>query len=240
MLFRSLEISKHLNSVLSKHAIVRDIDKCLEINETISINDVSEKIVKLYPDGALTDKTAKTYTNKFLKYLVYSGHYVSDGTTVRRDRKCSVDFSMYYTPNRSGVGVLSGSPKKAKEICVKIKQDGYYDKSIKGSRNTINDLSVLGIVEFQRDAISFVDSISKMIDTDSSIDKIIIKQLLKSSYVIAAKDELQKGNTALKPIYEGIREQFGLNWSDSSIKRNIETVVRWLKYYNITSINSID
>ncbi|MDD2300052.1 MAG: restriction endonuclease [Kiritimatiellia bacterium] len=227
------DISNHLYDVLSKHAIVIDIDKRLDITSSISINDVSEMILKLYPEGALTYKTAKTYTSKFLKFLVYSGHYVTDGAAVSKRTEGSVDFSSYYTPNRTGIGVLSGSPKKAKEICEKIKRDGHYDKAISGSRNTINDLSLLSIVEFQRDAIFFSESICLSISSGKSIENVIKEQLQKSTYVNAIKEELAHASRDYIKIYEKISDRFDFKWSDSSVKRNISTVVRWLSFFSV-------
>lgn len=227
------EISNHLKAILSKHYIVIKMQKQLNETSRISTNRIMELIEQSYAYGAVNKDTSRTYTKRFIKYLEYSGLFIVDGTDVLVNNTSRIDYSLFYTPSKRGLGVLSGSPKKALRLCNDIQQNGSCRKNIEGYRNTMNDLNTLGIIDFQRDTIYFRTSFVASLKELGSIEKAIESQIKQNAFVVSVIEIVLNGTAEPQLIYGLLKRKYDLNWSQSSIKRNVCTALRWVNFYSM-------
>ena len=97
----------------------------------------------------------------------------------------------------------------------------------------MNDLNTLGIIDFQRDTIYFRTSFVASLKELGSIEKAIESQIKQNAFVVSVIEIVLNGTAEPQLMYGLLKRKYDLNWSQSSIKRNVCTALRWVNFYSM-------
>jgi restriction endonuclease/putative ATPase len=231
-------ISAHLKNILIQHTVVINLIKELKENINISISTIETLIKASNPSVILDKKTVSTYAKRFVRYLIFSGILKEEGNCYLQNNDGIVNFTPFYSTTKKGIGILAGSPKKAYSICLKLLNQGEFNRNEGKMRNTILDLITLGLINQSRDIVKPSLKFSKLIKNEHLIKSVVKDFLLENEYLKSIAKLYLNGTIVNNDIYMQIKSEFSLNWSNSSIKRNINTAKRWLIYYGIINNKS--